>query len=87
MARRLLRSCLFTPGINAKALEKSFSLPADVLILDLEDSVAPASKKEARALVLSKISEKHEGIRRNTQSVIVRINDPLARRKEERSLS
>ena len=43
------RSCLFMPGANARALEKAQSLPADTLILDLEDAVAPDAKAEARA--------------------------------------
>jgi citrate lyase subunit beta / citryl-CoA lyase len=35
------RSLLFMPGSNARALEKARGLPADGLILDLEDAVAP----------------------------------------------
>ena len=35
------RSLLFMPGSNARALEKARTLPADGIILDLEDSVAP----------------------------------------------
>ena len=44
-----LRSVLYVPGDNARALEKARELPADALILDLEDGVGPAKKKEARA--------------------------------------
>ncbi|KDO27869.1 hypothetical protein SPRG_07141 [Saprolegnia parasitica CBS 223.65] len=50
-ARRLGRSVLFLPGINARALEKLRVLPCDAAILDLEDAVAPLKKAEARALV------------------------------------
>ncbi|HWA01357.1 MAG TPA: CoA ester lyase [Caulobacterales bacterium] len=50
-APRPRRSVLYMPGANAKALEKGKSLPADVLILDLEDSVAPDAKEDARAQV------------------------------------
>jgi citrate lyase subunit beta/citryl-CoA lyase len=39
------------PGSNARALEKGRTLPADALILDLEDAVAPDAKAEARRLV------------------------------------
>jgi citrate lyase subunit beta/citryl-CoA lyase len=39
------RSCLYMPGANAKALEKAKTLAADVLIFDLEDSVAPEAIK------------------------------------------
>jgi len=42
------RSLLFMPGSNARALEKARVLPADGLILDIEDSVAPDAKAKAR---------------------------------------
>ncbi|MCD4533353.1 CoA ester lyase [Nocardioides sp. cx-169] len=42
------RSVLYMPGSNAKALEKAKTLPVDGLILDLEDSVAPDAKPDAR---------------------------------------
>ncbi|WP_193608601.1 HpcH/HpaI aldolase/citrate lyase family protein [Nocardioides lijunqiniae] len=45
------RSVLYMPGSNAKALEKAKTLPVDGLILDLEDSVAPDAKAEAREAV------------------------------------
>jgi citrate lyase subunit beta/citryl-CoA lyase len=45
------RSVLYMPGANARALEKAKGLPADALILDLEDAVAPHAKAEARARV------------------------------------
>lgn len=77
MRNRLLRSCLFAPGINIKAVDKAFGLPADVIILDLEDSVAPTSKAQARKIIASKLLEKPIEMRRKTQSVIVRINDPF----------
>jgi citrate lyase subunit beta/citryl-CoA lyase len=46
-----LRSVLYMPGANERALEKAKDLPADALILDLEDAVAPAAKADARARV------------------------------------
>jgi citrate lyase subunit beta/citryl-CoA lyase len=46
-----LRSVLYMPGANERALEKAKELPADALILDLEDAVAPAAKAEARERV------------------------------------
>lgn len=64
------RSCLYIPGANSRALEKAKSLPADMLILDLEDAVAPESKLEAREKV-SKVIQKRAYGRRE---VIVRIN-------------
>jgi citrate lyase subunit beta/citryl-CoA lyase len=36
------RSVLYMPGSNARALEKAREIPADALILDLEDAVAPS---------------------------------------------
>ena len=42
------RSVLYMPGANTRALEKAKSLPADSLILDLEDAVAPEAKAQAR---------------------------------------
>ena len=44
------RSVLYLPGSNARAIEKARTLPCDVVILDLEDSVAPDTKAAARAL-------------------------------------
>ncbi|MBX5040517.1 CoA ester lyase [Rhizobium lentis] len=44
----LRRSVLSVPAINLRALEKSHSLDCDAVILDLEDSVAPEKKAEAR---------------------------------------
>jgi len=70
MIARPRRSCLYMPGANAKALEKAKSLPADVLLLDLEDSVAPEAKADARAQVAAAVKERGYGRR----EVIVRIN-------------
>ena len=49
-AARPRRSVLYLPGSNARAIEKARTLPCDVVILDLEDSVAPEAKAAARAL-------------------------------------
>jgi len=70
IAHRPRRSCLYMPGANAKALEKAKTLAADVLILDLEDSVAPEAKAEARAQVAAAVKAKGYGRR----EVIVRVN-------------
>ncbi|TSJ63736.1 CoA ester lyase [Starkeya sp. 3C] len=45
------RSVLFMPGSNARALEKARTLPADGVVIDLEDAVAPDAKADARAQV------------------------------------
>ncbi len=43
------RSALYMPAANERALEKAKTIPADALILDLEDAVAPGAKDAARA--------------------------------------
>ncbi|HNS99043.1 MAG TPA: CoA ester lyase [Polyangiaceae bacterium] len=51
------RSVLYVPGSNLRALEKARTLPADGLIFDLEDSVAPEVKETARQNVLRAIEQ------------------------------
>src|SRR6187399_2599093 len=50
------RSVLFLPGSNPRALEKALTLPADGLIFDLEDAVAPDAKERARAGVAAALT-------------------------------
>lgn len=50
------RSVLFMPGSNPRALEKARTLPADGLIFDLEDAVAPEAKEAARAGVAAALA-------------------------------
>ena len=69
MTVRPRRSVLYMPGSNARALEKGRDLPADCLILDLEDAVAPEAKLQARDAVV-KALQKGFGER----EVLVRIN-------------
>jgi citrate lyase subunit beta/citryl-CoA lyase len=64
------RSALYMPGQNARALEKARGLDADVLLLDLEDAVAPAQKAEARRLVVEALAQGGYGRREK----VVRIN-------------
>jgi citrate lyase subunit beta/citryl-CoA lyase len=64
------RSLLFMPGSNPRALEKGRNLPADGLILDLEDSVAPDAKATARELIAQAIAAGGFGRR----EVLIRIN-------------
>ncbi|MBX3510966.1 MAG: CoA ester lyase [Hyphomonadaceae bacterium] len=64
------RSCLYMPGANAKALEKAKTLAADVLLLDLEDSVAPEAKEAAREQVAGAVKAGGYGKR----EVVVRVN-------------
>ncbi|HWD27064.1 MAG TPA: CoA ester lyase [Rhizomicrobium sp.] len=69
-AIRPRRSVLYMPGSNARALEKARTLPADALILDLEDAVAPDAKDVARRQVCEAVKAKGFGKR----EIIVRIN-------------
>jgi citrate lyase subunit beta/citryl-CoA lyase len=64
------RSVLYMPGSNARALEKAKTLPADAVIFDLEDAVAPEAKDLARRQVCDTVSAGGYGDR----EVVVRIN-------------
>jgi citrate lyase subunit beta / citryl-CoA lyase len=64
------RSVLYMPGSNARALEKARELPADGVILDLEDAVAPEAKAQAREAVVKALKAGGFGDR----EVLVRIN-------------
>jgi citrate lyase subunit beta/citryl-CoA lyase len=64
------RSLLFMPGSNARALEKARNLPADGIILDLEDSVAPDAKAMAREQIAQAIAAGGFGRR----EVLIRVN-------------
>jgi citrate lyase subunit beta/citryl-CoA lyase len=55
MQVRPRRSVLYMPGLNERALDKARTIPADSLILDLEDSVVPESKAVARASVCAAV--------------------------------
>ncbi len=66
----LRRALHFVPGANEKFLRKSLTLPADTLILDLEDAVAPEHKDAARATVSDWLREIDFG----QQERMVRIN-------------
>jgi citrate lyase subunit beta/citryl-CoA lyase len=64
----ILRSLLFVPADSEKKLAKAKSSPADALILDIEDSVAPENRVRARGLAREFLND------RNRQSIWVRIN-------------
>jgi citrate lyase subunit beta/citryl-CoA lyase len=64
------RSVLYMPGANERALEKAAGLPADALILDLEDAVAPDAKAEARDRVAAAAASGRYGPR----EVTIRVN-------------
>jgi citrate lyase subunit beta/citryl-CoA lyase len=61
---------LFLPGSNPRALSKAKTIPADVLVLDLEDAVSPDAKEAARTLVADAVAGRGYGQR----EILVRIN-------------
>lgn len=69
---RLRRSLLFVSGADADALARARDAGADTLILDLEDTVAPARKLEARTLVVGVLRDKRPG----GTEYAVRVNAP-----------
>ncbi len=67
---RRRRSALFMPASNPRAIEKARGLPCDVVILDLEDAVAPDRKADARAAAIAAFAEGGFGDRER----VIRIN-------------
>jgi citrate lyase subunit beta/citryl-CoA lyase len=67
-----MRSYLFVPGDSARKLAKGLESGADALIVDLEDSVAPAAKEEARRVTAGFLSEIRGAAAR--PRVFVRVN-------------
>ncbi|MFY9913019.1 MAG: aldolase/citrate lyase family protein, partial [Nocardioidaceae bacterium] len=68
---RSRRSCLAVPGSNARFLEKAKGLDADQVFLDLEDSVAPIAKIDARGTVVEALNSEGWG----DKVRVVRVND------------
>ncbi|ATQ55848.1 HpcH/HpaI aldolase/citrate lyase family protein [Paracoccus yeei] len=66
---RPYRSVLYIPAANARAMEKARSLPADAIIFDLEDAVAPSEKAAARDLLSQALLSDY-----GARARIVRIN-------------
>jgi citrate lyase subunit beta/citryl-CoA lyase len=50
------RSVLYMPSSNERALDKAKTLPADAIIFDLEDAVAPDAKESARPMAVAAAS-------------------------------
>ncbi len=76
MEGRPRRSALYMPGSNARAVEKARKIPADALIFDLEDAVAPDAKTLAREQVCAAVKAGGYGVR----EVVIRVN-ALGRRR------
>jgi citrate lyase subunit beta/citryl-CoA lyase len=64
------RTAFFIPGGNEKMLAKAGSIAADLIIFDLEDSVLPSEKRQARKLVQSILKDNSNG----KQTLAVRVN-------------
>lgn len=64
------RSVLFMPASNARALEKAKTLPADALVFDLEDAVAPDAKEAARTMACAAARSGGYGRR----EIVIRVN-------------
>jgi citrate lyase subunit beta / citryl-CoA lyase len=64
------RSALYMPASNARAVEKARQLPCDVVILDLEDAVAPEMKPQAREAAVAAVKAGGFGRR----EVAIRVN-------------
>ncbi len=56
-----LRSFLFAPGNHTRRVEKALTLPADAVILDLEDAVAVSEKPATRDLVVRAFMQPRHG--------------------------
>lgn len=70
MSETSLRSVLYMPGINQRAMDKAMGLDCDAVVFDLEDAVAPDRKAEARAMVLAQLEAGGYGER----TLVVRAN-------------
>ena len=71
---RLFRSLLFVPGNNPRFLEKAKTIPADIICLDLEDSVPDSEKKNARKLIKEALKSRST----YKADIYVRTNSPAS---------
>jgi len=67
-----LRSVIYVPGINEKAMRKALTLPVDAIVFDLEDSVSLDRKAQARDTLAAFLEANRAGIR--DRQVVVRVN-------------
>ena len=65
----VIRTALFVPGNRPDRVDKAVNLPADAIIIDLEDSVPFAQKEEARARAFEKLLQ-YGGLKK----IVVRVN-------------
>ncbi|HEY5972940.1 MAG TPA: CoA ester lyase [Pseudoxanthomonas sp.] len=69
-----MRSKLFVPGVRPELFAKALAGDADALSFDLEDSVPPASKQEAREAVAAFVGS--DAVRASSKLIVVRVNAP-----------
>lgn len=70
MSQQVLRSVLYMPASNQRAMDKARQLDCDAVIFDLEDAVSPAAKEQARQQVLEQVQAGGYGARK----LVVRAN-------------
>jgi citrate lyase subunit beta/citryl-CoA lyase len=75
----VMRSNLYTPGNNYRMIEKLPTLDADIVVLDLEDSVPPSEKETARVITRGALKEVGKGV----SEVYVRVNGWITGLTEE----
>jgi citrate lyase subunit beta/citryl-CoA lyase len=73
-APRPRRSLLYVPAINERAIEKARTLPADMLAFDLEDSVLPDRKEQARAALAHTLAPGRARLAYGAKELLVRVN-------------
>lgn len=69
---QLLRSVLYVPAMNPRAMQKALSLPVDAVVFDLEDSILESQKDEARLALQGFLSEQQG--RESASKIVIRIN-------------
>lgn len=70
MTQAICRTALYMPANNARAMHKATTLPADAIVIDLEDSVAPSEKVQARESAVAALASQDYGHRLR----VVRVN-------------
>ncbi|MFC4222381.1 HpcH/HpaI aldolase/citrate lyase family protein [Lysinibacter cavernae] len=75
---RLVLTGLYVPGDRPDRFEKAVATGADLIILDLEDAVAPANKAEARAAVVRWLTARSDASLSSGPVFQVRLNSPIA---------
>lgn len=69
---QLLRSVLYVPAMNPRAMQKALGLPVDAVVFDLEDSILETQKDEARVALQKFLSERQE--QDPACRIVIRIN-------------